>query len=243
MLTLYHAEPAANSLKVLIALFEKALPFTSRYVDLHRFEQHEPWFVAMNPEGQVPVLDHDGRIVTQTTVINEYLEDVFADAPPLRPADPYDRARMRVWNKFIDENVMSEVSVIGWHLIVTPTARAVPADEFEALMARIPLKEQREKWRAAREGFPQERLAEAERRISLALDKVEAALANGPWLLGDFYSLADINFFAYCGVSVRRRFPHLSDVEKHPRLSDWLDRMLARPAVVTAREMPDTVKR
>jgi glutathione S-transferase len=75
MLKLYHAEPVANSLKSLIPLHEKGLAFESVYVDLHKFEQHEPWFVALNPVGQVPVLDHDGILVTHTTVINEYLED------------------------------------------------------------------------------------------------------------------------------------------------------------------------
>jgi glutathione S-transferase len=63
-LTLYHAEPVANSLKSLISLHEKGLDFKSVYVDLHKFEQHQPWFVAINPEGQVPVLDHDGAIIT-----------------------------------------------------------------------------------------------------------------------------------------------------------------------------------
>ena len=48
-LKLYHAEPVANSLKSLIPLHEKLLPFESIYVDLHKFEQHEPWFVAINP--------------------------------------------------------------------------------------------------------------------------------------------------------------------------------------------------
>ena len=60
MMKLYHAEPAANSLKALLSFKEKGLEFESVYVDLHKFEQHEPWFVAINPEGQVPVLDHDG---------------------------------------------------------------------------------------------------------------------------------------------------------------------------------------
>ena len=46
MLKLYHAEPLANSLKSLIALKEKGLEFESVYVDLHKFEQHEPSFVA-----------------------------------------------------------------------------------------------------------------------------------------------------------------------------------------------------
>src|SRR3569833_1689572 len=95
MLKLYHAEPGANSLKCLIPLKEKGLAFESIYVDLHKFEQHEPWFVAINPEGQVPVLDHDGNIITHTTVINEYLEDAFPEAPALRPADPLGQARMR----------------------------------------------------------------------------------------------------------------------------------------------------
>ncbi len=94
-LKLYQAAPAANSLKALIPLTERELPFESVYVDLHKFEQHEPWFVALNPEGQVPVFVHDGDVITHTTVINEYLEDAFPDAPPLRPADPLGKARMR----------------------------------------------------------------------------------------------------------------------------------------------------
>ena len=50
-----HAEPAANSLKALLSFKEKSLESESVYVDLHKFEQHEPWFVWINPEGQVPV--------------------------------------------------------------------------------------------------------------------------------------------------------------------------------------------
>jgi glutathione S-transferase len=124
-LTLYHAEPVANSLKCLAALHEKGLPFTSRYVDLHRFEQHEPWFVALNPDGQVPVLDHDGVIITQTTVINEYLDDAFPDGAQLRPADALGKARVRAWNKFIDEHVMNHVSMHGWHRMVGVIARSM----------------------------------------------------------------------------------------------------------------------
>src|SRR5207253_3075209 len=145
----YHAEPAANSLKSMIPLIEKSLPYESIYVDLHKFEQHEPWFVAINPEGQVPVLDHDGAIVTHTTVINEYLEDVFPEVP-LRPRDPVGAARVRYWNKFCDEQVMNYVSIHGWHRMVSIIARSIESGEFERLMARIPLPDQRRKWRAAR---------------------------------------------------------------------------------------------
>ena len=239
MLKLYHAEPLANSLKCLIPLKEKGLEFESIYVDLHKFEQHEPWFVAINPEGQVPVLDHDGVIVTHTTVINEYLEDVFTDSPPLRPADPVGKARMRFWNKFVDEQVMNYVSMHGWHRMVGVIARSIEGGEFEKLVARIPLHEQREKWRTARSGFSPSDLANATRKIEVAVDKVEQQLTQSPWLVGESYTLADINFFAHCGMALQRLFPEMGVEKRAPRLVEWVERVRARPGVAAALAMPD----
>ncbi|MGA8705626.1 MAG: glutathione S-transferase family protein [Steroidobacteraceae bacterium] len=229
----YHAEPAANSLKSMIPLLEKRIEFQSVYVDLHKFEQHSEWFVAINPEGQVPVLDHDGTIVTHTTVINEYLEDVFPDLP-LRPRQPADAARMRYWNKFVDEHVMNHVSMHGWHRMVGIIARKIDSGEFEQLMERIPLPDQRKKWRTARSGFSESDLANATVKILYAVDKVERQLAQTPWLAGDAYTLADINFYSMCGMMVERMFPELEIGKRCPRLVDWRERMNARPAVKRA---------
>lgn len=239
MLKLYHAEPAANSLKSLLSFKEKGLEFESVYVDLHRFEQHEPWFVAINPEGQVPVLDHDGVIITHTTVIGEYLEDAFPEAPALRPPDPVGKARMRYWNKFCDEHVMNYVSIHGWHRMVGVIARSIESGEFERLVARIPLVEQREKWRTARSGFSEADLANATRKIEVAVDKVEQQLAETPWLAGNRYTLADINFFSMCGMAVQRMFPEMKVEKRAPRLVDWVARMHARPGVQAALAMPN----
>jgi glutathione S-transferase len=68
MLHLYHAEPVANSMKSLLCLREKGLDFASHYVDLLRFEQRGEDFVKLNPNGQVPVLVHDGAVITESTV-------------------------------------------------------------------------------------------------------------------------------------------------------------------------------
>jgi glutathione S-transferase len=239
MLKLYHAEPAANSLKSLLSFKEKGLEFTSVYVDLHKFEQHEQWFVTLNPEGQVPVVDHDGTIITHTTVIGEYLEDAFPDAPPLRPADPAGKARMRFWNKFCDEHVMNYVSMHGWHRMVGVIARSIESGEFEKLLARIPLYEQREKWRTARSGFAAADLANATRKIEIAVDKAEQQLAKTPWLAGEMYTLADINFFSMCGMAVQRMFPEMEVEKRAPRLADWVQRMFARPGVKAALAMPN----
>jgi glutathione S-transferase len=239
MLKLYHAEPAANSLKTLINIKEKGLEFESVYVDLHKFEQHEPWFVAINPEGQVPVLEHDGHIITHTTIIGEYLEDAFPGAPALRPADPLGKARMRYWNKFCDEHVVNYVSMHGWHRLVSVIARSIDAGEFEKLMARIPLYEQREKWRTARSGFSEAQLANATRKIEVAVDKVEQQLRRTPWLAGDSYTLADINFFAIGGMALERLFPQLDIGRRAPHLAQWVARIHERPAVKAAFAMPN----
>ena len=239
MLKLYHAEPGANSLKCLIPLKEKGLVFESVYIDLHKFEQHEPWFVALNPDGQVPVLEHDGTLITQSTVINEYLEDAFPDAPPLRPSDAAGRARMRAWNKFVDEHVMNFVSMHAWHRFIGVLARAIETGEFERILERIPLKEQRDKWRTARSGFAASDLENATRKIQLALDKVEDQLSRWPWLTGADYTLADINFFSHCGMYASRMFPELTGPTRHPRLEEWRNRIAERAGVKAAFAMPD----
>jgi len=229
----YHAEPVANSLKSMIPLLEKGIAYQSVYVDLHRFEQHSDWFVAINPEGQVPVLDHDGVIITHTTVINEYLEDVFPELP-LRPRDPVGAARMRYWNKFVDEQVMNYVSMHGWHRMIGVIARNIESGDFERLLERIPLPDQRRKWQTARSGFSAADLANATDKIIFAVDKVEKQLARTAWLAGEHYTLADINFYSHCGMMVERMFPELEIARRCPRLVVWRETMNARPAVAKA---------
>ncbi|MBU6443051.1 MAG: glutathione S-transferase family protein [Alphaproteobacteria bacterium] len=238
MLELYHAEPRANSMKPLICLKEKGLDFVSHYVDLLRFEQHEPWFVKINANGQVPVLVHDGAAITESTVINEYLDEVFPEVP-LRPADPLARARMRVWTKYVDEYFCPALSMIGWHIMVRRIAAAVPKHEFEKLLARIPLAEQRIKWATvAGDSFPEEQLADSRRRCGIAIGRMEETLKSGPWLAGDAYSLADVDIYSMVD-SIPRLMPEHMNEAKTPRVMDWLARMNARPAVQAARAMPD----
>ncbi len=57
-------------------------------------EQHSDSFRAVNPQGLVPALEHEGQIITNSLAIIEYLDEVF-EAPPLLPEDPLGRARVR----------------------------------------------------------------------------------------------------------------------------------------------------
>jgi glutathione S-transferase len=240
MVELYHAEPVANSMKVLLCLKEKPLPFVSHYVDLLRFEQHRPEFVAINPNGQVPVLVHDGAVITESTVINEYLDEVFPE-PGLRPLDPVARARMRVWSKFVDEYFCPALSMIGWHHMVRIVAKRLKKNELDEVLERIPLQEQRDKWATiAGESFTEAQLADSRRRIGVSIERMEKALANSPWLAGATYSLADVNTYSMA-AGVPRFFPEFMNPQLTPRSCEWLAAMDARPAVGAALAMPNKV--
>lgn len=238
MLELYHAEPMANSMKALLCLKEKALAFTSHYVNLLLFEQHTPEFLAINPNGQVPVLVHDGHVIDQSTTINEYLEDVFPDIP-LRPDDPVLTAYMRNWNKFVDEHFFAPVSMWGWHMMVREVAASIPPAQFEVLLSRIPLPQQRQKWaRVAGESFSREELEDARHKVAFALDKMEGQLATGPWLIGEHYTLADVNTYSLVGACTRL-FPDLANPDATPNILAWFGRMNERDAVKAALAMPN----
>jgi glutathione S-transferase len=134
---------------------------------------------------------------------------------------------------------MNYVSIHGWHRMVGVIARSIDSGEFEKLLARIPLYEQREKWRTARSGFSEADLANATRKIEVAVDKAEKQLAQTPWLAGSMYTLADINFYSMCGMAVQRMFPEMNVEKRTPRLVDWIARMNARPGVKAALAMPN----
>ena len=240
MLELYHAEPVANSLKTLLCCKEKGIDFVSHYVDLFRFEQHRPEFVALNPNGQVPVLVHDGAVITESSVINEYLDELFTDIP-LIPGDPVQRAQMRIWNKYVDEYLLPAVSMIGWHNMVRRFARTIARGEMEAILSHIPLKEQRDKWATvAGDSFTEAQLDDSRRRIATALARAEQLLARSHWMAGPLYSLADISHLAALN-SLPRLCPDLFNEQSTPRNHAWYRRMGERSAVQAALAMENRV--
>ena len=89
-LTLYHWEPNANSGKPMLALVEKGVPFASHYIDMLRFDQHQPDYLAVNPQGTIPAMVHGARVLTASTAIMEYVNEAF-DGPALMPGDAQDR--------------------------------------------------------------------------------------------------------------------------------------------------------
>lgn len=238
MIELYHGEPGSNSLKVLQAMHEKGVPFVSHYINLGAFEQHDPEFLKVNPAGQVPVLVHDGRVVTETTIINEYIDRAF-DGPPLRPANPYEEAQMRLWTKFVDDVFRPSLSFLAWHRVIPGLASRLPKGEFEKRLERILLKEKRDKWSlAASGGFTERELETWRRQLKDSVDRLEDGLQGHDWLAADMFSLADIAMFSMA-IGVPMGYPELMSVERTPNAMVWLARMRTRPGVAAALAMPN----
>ena len=74
---LYNAPQSTCSQKVRLTLTEKELSFKEHRLKLFRGDQLEPEYLKLNPNGAVPTLIHDGTPIIDSSVIMEYLDDVF----------------------------------------------------------------------------------------------------------------------------------------------------------------------
>lgn len=239
MLELYHWEPNGPWLKPLIALHEKGLTFRGHYVDVLAFAQYQPGFLRatretqLNQEGEGPLLLHDGRQVTESLFMIEYLEDAFPDAP-LRPADALGQSRILAWARFINEVFMPAVNTIGCHTYLAPQFKGRNLAALEPLLARISMKALEDGWRLAfTDGYSADVLQDSERKVKLGVQRIEEALANSEWLVGAAYSLADIDAFAI-SHALTTLTPSIVNAGTTPRTIAWLDRIRARPAVRAA---------
>lgn len=85
---------SSTSIRLRVVLGLKQLEFTQIAYDLRAGEHREAGYLAINPQGLVPALDTGTQILTQSLAIIEYLDEVHPH-PPLLPADPAGRARVR----------------------------------------------------------------------------------------------------------------------------------------------------
>ena len=136
MLILYDFGNSVCCQKVRITLVEKGLTWEARKVDLFKTEQYDPAYLKLNPKGVVPTLVHDGTPVIESTLICEYLDDMFPD-PPLMPKNPADRARMRLWSKFVDEGLHDGVTELSFSAMFRERMKAMAPEMREKRFANV----------------------------------------------------------------------------------------------------------
>jgi len=232
---LHHGWKSSASRRVRLCMAERGLKFESRIINLARMEHHTPEYLALNPNGVIPLLVlPDGRSLYESSTICEYLDETYPD-PSLRPADPYRRAEMRNWVRHVDERI-GNLIVFNWKHSIQKTASQWSDDELKQRLAKIPSKERQEAWlRVARRPFTREEEDEARRKLVLLLDKMEASLKQHAWLVGESYSLADIGVVPFVKRIDEEIAPDEMTRARHPKVAAWWAAIQARPAFAAAR--------
>jgi len=228
-LELYHNDQSTCSAKARLVLAEKGLNWTSHHLDLRRGDQQQPEYLKLNPKGVVPTLIDDGKVIRESNVILDYVDNAYPE-PPLKPADPYGKAMVHLWAKRLDD---------GHHDLATATLSMGIAFRHQylekgpeacaALIDRIPDPVKRERrGDVIYNGTNAREFALAVRLWEGLLTDMETALTESAWLVGDAFTLADLAYVPYL-----TRLDHLSALgflNKRPKVAAWYERVRARPS-------------
>ena len=198
-LKLFHA-PGACSTGIRVLLEEIGAPYEIALIDVKKGEQRSDAFLAINPKGKVPaLLRGDGRLLTEYPAIAFWLARRHPEAG-LLPEGPDEEADAMALLDYI----VSTLHMRGSALIMRPSAFAAS----EAAQAEVA-----EAGRAA---------------LHRGLAQLAEAVGDGPWLLGERFSVCDsaalylLNWLERCGVT------------PPDSVADYHGRLLARPSVQRA---------
>src|SRR5260370_31533586 len=167
--TLYNAPQSTCSQRVRFVLNAKKISFAEIKLDLLAGDQLKPDYLALNPNGVVPTLDHDGAIVIDSSVIIEYLDEVVPTPERFTPRDPVMRARMRALMRFIDEMPAAAGRVPTFNLAFLPRFAAMSEERFLAFAESKPLRKEF-MLTLGRKGFPQKAMGAAAQRLRRACE-------------------------------------------------------------------------
>ncbi len=194
MYILYHA-PATASMAVHMTLLEIGAPHRLELVDLGSKAQRDPEYLRLNPMGQVPTLVIEGRPHTESAALVMMLADRHPEAGLAPKVGTAERDQWTQWIVFMS-NVLASTFRFWFY----------PPD-------------------LGRAEHPPEVRDALQRKIHSAWDRLDAHLAaNGPYLLGDTLSAADLLLLMYMRWS--RNMPRTA--LEWPALKAFADRMRQR---------------
>ncbi|KQV68074.1 glutathione S-transferase family protein [Rhizobium sp. Root1220] len=194
--------PRTCALASLIALEESGLPFETKKVNFAETEQQSPQYLQINPKGRVPALVTDHGVVTETPAILAYIAQI-APAARLAPHEPFAFARMQGFNNYL----CSTVHVNHAHGRRGSRWADDPA-ALEAMKAKVP------------------------QTMADCFALIEKTMLEGPWVLGENYSVSDPYLFVMTGWLRGDGV----DPMRFAKATAHYARMMERPAVQRALE-------
>lgn len=226
MLTLYHMPVAICAQKVRVCLAEKGVEWGS--VDMTgKLRSSE--YLKLNPNGYVPTLVHEGRVITESRIISEYIDETF-EGPALQPKDTYWRSVMRRWSKQIDDSLHNSIFLLTFVPFFRDRLLQLPEEQRAAAIPLDPIKAERTR-NLLELGWKSPYIEMSLRRFATLIADMEATLTETEWLAGDSYSLADADLTPY--------FQRLEDLgldwlwADRLAVGDWHARVRNRPSFST----------
>lgn len=226
---LYNFPQSTCSQKVRLVLWEKGIDFLDRPINSKAQEHLSAWYLRLNPNGVVPTLEHNGDVVVDSSVIIEYLDEVF-DSVPLTPKDPVARAHMRKWLRYFEEVPTPAIRVPSFNQYLSKRFDKLSDEEFGDFVDNHPIRKHFFKKMRKEQGFDDFETENAIDRLRQTLRVMEKGLIKegGPWLMGEHLTLAD-----YCIVPTidRMRDLGLEEVwDEFSNVREWFDNVQRRDA-------------
>ena len=197
---LYDLAASPNTRRVRIFMAEKGLDIPKVQVDLTKNENQSPEYLAKNSLGKMPMLElDDGTCITESATICRYLEELYPD-PPLFGRDALERAKVDMWHRRMELEILIPVIAIFVH-------------SNEMWKGRVP---QVPEW------------AEINREnVKKRFVWLDQELEGREYIATEHYSIADIT--AQCGILMAKAAAGIRVVPEQDNLTAWWDRVTSRP--------------
>ncbi|MGV3727491.1 glutathione S-transferase family protein [Hydrogenophaga sp.] len=201
-----HFYPSTAAMVPHILLEELGVPYERVLVDRANDAHKSPEYLALNPNGLIPVLVDGDLVLYETAAICLHLADAHPQAGLMPALGSTQRAHAYKWLMWLTNTLQATLIVYFYP----------------------------HRWVEAGSAAQNEVRAMAKRRVGELLDQLDAELARhgGPWFMGEAHSLLDAYVFTLCRWT--RHFSDDSPVRparERPHLGPYLQRMLERPAL------------
>jgi len=201
MLELYHHGSSVCAAKVRMYMHEKDLEWEGHYIDILKGDQFDPEYLKLNPKAVVPTLVYDDNVICDSTVICEYIEDVFSDHP-LRPTDALGHARVLYWTKAVDEELHPACGFVTFLCSHRHIVLRLGEEGVQKFLDSTPALSVTANWHEIKKdivinGFNAVGAEDKLKLYDLYLQKMEETLGTRTWLAGDNFTFADIALTPY----------------------------------------------
>lgn len=239
MLELYFFENSICSERVLMTLAEKRInDWKPRHVHLFERQQFDPKYLKLNPKAQVPTLVHNGEVIRESSIITDYLDDLYPD-PPLKLPTPSKVAQMREWIKEADEAGFEGIASLSFVIVFRAKLMAMSESDRNSYWEGQTVLERTQRQKSCVfEGLNSPYALRAISTWQRIFEKINKTMSDKrEWIMGEVFTLADLNLAPFVA-----RLDGLKLVEcwlsNLPNTQRWWSSVKKRPSFIEARVGP-----